>query len=137
MRTYQRIAQLIAARDNCQRTIDNNKQGTYKQLDRAIYWHAEHTAALDAIMQTAPHGSGFDSGTQLDPASTPERLIFTTAFHHMDGGGMYAGWTEHRVTVKPSLQYGFILTISGRDRNQIKDYIYDTFYNWLTGEVMP
>jgi len=53
----------------------------------------------------------------------------------MNEHGFYDGWTEHRITVKPSLAFGFELTISGRDRNEIKDYLSDVFYLWLREET--
>ena len=74
-----------------------------------------------------PSGSGFDSGTQFDiHGGAYKNLRFVTSFHHMNEGG-YDGWTEHVVTVMPSLAYGFELKISGRNRNDIKGMMYDTF----------
>jgi hypothetical protein len=89
---------------------------------------------LARLMETAPSGSGFDAGTQIDEDRS-DTLVFTTAFHHMNEGGYYDGWTEHTVRVKPSLAWGFDLTVSGRDRNDIKDYIADTFACWLNEMV--
>lgn len=44
----------------------------------------------------------------------------------MNECGYYDGWTAHTITVTPSFS-GFNLLISGRDRNDIKAYIRDTF----------
>jgi hypothetical protein len=85
-------------------------------------------------METAPSGSGFDAGTQVNEDRS-DILLFTTAYHHMDEDGFYDGWTEHTVRVKPSLAWGFDLTVSGRDRNDIKDYIADVFACWLNEMV--
>jgi hypothetical protein len=49
----------------------------------------------------------------------------------MNQHGFYTGWTEHVVTVLPSLQYGFTLKISGRNHRGIKDYISEVFYDAL------
>jgi hypothetical protein len=82
-----------------------------------------------------PSGSGFDSGSTLDiDRSTPAKLVFETAYHHMNDAGMYDGWTQHRVTVIAEHD-GFDLKISGRDRNQIKDYIADVFSDTLKGRI--
>jgi hypothetical protein len=43
----------------------------------------------------------------------------------MNEGGMYDAWTEHTIRVRPSLSSGFTLTISGRDRNEIKEYLHE------------
>ncbi len=61
--------------------------------------------------------------------------MFSTSFHHMNDGGMYDGWTEHAVTVKPSLAYGIVLKIGGRNRNDIKDRIHEEFQHTLTLDV--
>ena len=71
-----------------------------------------------------PHGCGFDAGTHVDwKRSKVNRIVLDTQFHHINDGGFYDGWTEHSVVVTPSLAYGFEMRITGRDRNDIKNYI--------------
>lgn len=82
-----------------------------------------------------PSGAGIDCGTKLDDSSRPERLVFTFSFHHMDENGMYDGWTEHTCVVTPSLEWGLVLHITGRNRNDVKDYLHETFNHCLTAEV--
>lgn len=88
-----------------------------------------------------PSGSGFDSSTTIDrEASRPgktgiECVCFTTAFHHMDGHGGYDGWTEHSVYVTASLAFGINIRVTGKDRNDIKDYIAECFHDALLSEV--
>lgn len=88
-----------------------------------------------------PSGSGFDNGTRLATDNCtvagrpyPGRLWFLTSFHHMDEHGGYDGWTDHTVWVSPVFG-GFDLSVSGRDRNQIKDFIGETFHQILSMEV--
>jgi len=109
---YRTIAQLLMARENCRRS--NNGE-----------WLERHTDTLRRIAKDClPSGSGIDSGTTIDlDKSTADRIVLQTSFHHMNDGGMYDGWTEHTITVRPSLAFGCELTISGRDRNEIKDYL--------------
>jgi hypothetical protein len=123
-RLYQEIAVLLQAMENCRKS-DNAE------------WLAKHGDKLESLVKEhMPSGSGVDSGTQLDmQRSTPDRLVFTTAFHHMHESGMYDGWTEHAVTVTPSLASGFDLKISGRDRNDIKDYLAEIFAMALRTEI--
>lgn len=113
---YQAMARAAGARLNC---IESGNSE----------WQARHKESLLRLTKDyLPSGSGFDSGAKIDlDQSTDERLVFTTAFHHMNDSGMYNGWTEHTVTVTPSLSHGFMLKVSGRDRNSIKDYIADCF----------
>lgn len=141
MKTYQRLAGLLGAIKNCQQKIDNCQyEGpTCGTCDNAEAWIERHQDSIDTIMQGAPTGSGFDCGTQLEqlsaPCSTSERLVFTTAYHHMNDGGYYDGWTYHSVIVTPSLQFGYNLRVTGKDRNGIKEYIAECFSSFLDKEV--
>jgi hypothetical protein len=45
----------------------------------------------------------------------------------MDEHGCYDGWTHHKVIVKASLWAGIDIRVTGRDRNQIKEYIAEQF----------
>lgn len=115
---YVELANLIRARLNCQqRTPEPNQE-----------WFERHTDTIKQLVKDyMPSGGGIDDGTRIDlDRSTGSKLVFTTNFHHMDESGMYDGWTEHTVTVRPSFG-GIELTISGRNRNDIKDYLHETF----------
>jgi hypothetical protein len=125
MKLYQKLATTIEARENC-REHSNDE------------WFKRHTETLEKLNDLMPSGSGFDNGTRLLPSkSTPDKLVFETAFHHLNEHGMYDGWTEHRVTVRPSFVRGFELKISGRNRNDIKDHMYEVFAAALETEVGP
>lgn len=124
MKVYQRIATLLQAVDNCKKS--GNTEWQYKHEDR-----------LDALVRNhMPSGAGFDNDTKLNTASTPNRLVFDTSFHHMHDNGMYARWTEHSVIVTPDLASGFDLKITGRDYRDIKDYIGEVFHSALN-EAAP
>lgn len=113
---FRALARALQAHATCQRT--GNAEWERKHMGEAKRLVREHL----------PHGAGFDSGTELDDMeSTSERLVFRTAFHHMNEGGFYDGWTEHKVIVRPSLAFDFTLTVGGRDRNGIKEYVVDCF----------
>lgn len=121
MKTYQILARAIGALARCEAA--NNQE-----------WIANWNARIDELMEPFPSGSGFDDGTMLDDSSTAEKLVFTTSFHHMNDNGMYDGWTKHSVIVTPSLELGYSLRITGRNRNEIKDYISDVFNTVLSAE---
>ena len=131
MRLYQQIAQLWQARENCE-----DGRGLMQRAQRAE-WHQRHTdRIIELIKHHMPSGSGFDNGTTLDFGATrPNRIVFNTAFHHMDENGSYCGWSEHQVIITPSLVYGFELRVTGRDRRNIKDYIAETFQIALNAEI--
>ncbi len=45
----------------------------------------------------------------------------------MDENGYYCGWTEHNLIVTPSFKFGYDMRIPGKDKNQIKEYLYQIF----------
>ena len=118
--TYVQIASAFQAALNCGESSND-------------VWFDRHVQTIEEICRNhAPHGSGFDSGTTFDfNASKPERLVFNTSYHHMNEGGYYDGWTEHQVVVTPSLLFGYHLKVTGRNRNDIKDYIGGCFASFL------
>lgn len=124
MRLYQKLASLIVAMRNCQ------KSGN-------VEWYNTHKHNAETLVRShMPHGSGFDSGTYLRVEEcTEDKLVFTTDYHHMDEHGMYGAWTAHKVTVRPSLAFDFHLGISGRNPNDVKDYIHEVFRTALNTEV--
>jgi hypothetical protein len=119
--------------------IANKLQAMNNCLEKGnTEWFDKHQDSIKSIVsETFPHGSGFDSGTKLNfDESKPERLVFDTGFHHMNDGGYYDGWTEHKVIVTPSLVYGFTLRVTGRDKREIKDYIGECFHQCLNAEIV-
>ncbi len=88
---------------------------------------------IKAQCEHLPSGSSIDSGVKFDlDKSTPEKMVFHVPFHHMNEGGYYDGWTTYKLTVKPSFWQGFDLNITGRDKNGVKDYLYDLFSDVFT-----
>lgn len=122
-RLVNEIAQTLAARINCANSGNSE-------------WFVKHYEYLDKLIQRLPSGSGFDAGTTLGDESTPEKLVFVTAFYHMDDMGGYDEWTNHIVRVSASLVHGFRITISGKDKNNIKDYIGECFEIALNEDVI-
>lgn len=95
-----------------------------------------HYEAIGYLVRNfLPHGSGFDSGVEIDMDDhRDERLILTTSFHHMNETGFYVGWTDHTVTVRPGFN-GLNVTVSGKNRNDIKTYIREMFHTCLSTKV--
>jgi hypothetical protein len=116
LKHYQEISSKLNAMENCLKSGNTE-------------WYDKHEQKIrDICKNELPSGSGFDNGTQLNwDKSTPEKLVFETSFHHMDECGYYDGWTEHSVIVTPSLQFGFNIKVSGKNRNDIKSYIHEIF----------
>src|SRR5690606_6965304 len=97
-------------------------------------WRQVWEGLLDQCEALLPSGSRCDAGTSIVEASSSQ-IVLRTSYPHMSDG-YYDGWTDHTVTVIPNLVYGFDLRISGRNRNDVKEYIADVFYDVLRSEVI-
>ena len=120
-KVYRELAVAIDAMQTCQ---NRTKAGG---TDSG--WGESWREYIETICrEMLPSGGGWNSGTKMDfDASQGEKLVLYGSFHHMDENGCYDGWTDHRVTVYPSMIHRISLAISGRNRNDIKDYLYDRF----------
>lgn len=124
MKIYQAIATALAAKLNCE-TSGNEEW-------RSIWADRIRTICSDQM----PSGSGVDTGTEFDwDESKPERLVFIASCHHMTEIGYYDGWTDHQIIVTPSLLFGYSIRVTGRNRNDIKDYLGDLFHAALGEEL--
>lgn len=123
MKLYQVLAQTCQAWKNC--VASGN-----------VEWEGKHCAKVcDLVGRYLPSGSGFDTGTKIDLHECgSDKLVLQTSFHHTNEMGMYVGWTEHTITVTPSF-IGLNVKVSGRNRNEIKDYIADHFSDCLETEI--
>lgn len=119
---YQLLAQALVAHANCVKS--NNGE-----------WQDRWTDRIDQMERMLPSGAGIDSGTTIDrDASSGEKLVLRTQYHHMNDGGYYDGWTDHTVTVRPSFD-GIDVSVSGRNRNDIKDYLHEVYSVALSAVV--
>jgi hypothetical protein len=135
---YSELAIAIQARANCAERMNgqrNSNNGITSDKQAEEWYDRWDDRITRLVSDHMPSGGGFDNGTKLDlDMSHAERLVFHTSYHHMNDGGYYDGWTEHTVTVTPSFS-GVNLRVSGRNRNDIKDYIHEVFHYSLTQEV--
>lgn len=114
------IISALVARRNCQESGNE--------------WFQKWSETLNQLELLLPSGAGIDNGTNIDRnASSRDKLVLSTAFHHMDEHGGYDGWTKHEIHVTPAFD-GINIRITGPDRNQIKEYLHDVFYHCLMAE---
>lgn len=121
---YRRLASAIEARKNCEASGN-------------MEWFAKHSETIRLLVKNElPSGSGWDNGTRIElPACHANKIVLYGGFHHMNENGCYDGWTEHTITVLPDLANSFTLRISGRDRNDVKEYLYELFDSALRQEA--
>lgn len=116
---YQAIAATAQAKKNC---IDTGNE----------IWEDKHNETLEELEKLLPSGSGIDTGTTINiEKTTDKKIVLKTAFHHMDEIGGYDGWTEHEITITPNFN-GINIKVSGRNRNDIKEYLHEVFSNTLS-----
>jgi hypothetical protein len=97
---------------------------------------AQHLDMLRRLSDALPSGAGIDSGTSIDHVdSKTDRICLVTSFHHMNANGFYDGWTNHTITVRPSFLFGVDLKISGRNRNDVKEYLAELFDQALQADA--
>jgi len=95
-----------------------------------------HEEAINKYINLLPHGSGIDAGVKFNfDESKPDKLVFSFGFHHMDENGYYDGWSDHKLIITPDLEYGYKIRITGKDRNTIKDYLYQLFYEYFYYDI--
>lgn len=103
-------------------------------------WYGKHYINLKKLCQMLPHGAGIDSTTPEELCgfdegmSRSDKLVINCSFHHMNEDGYYDGWTDHRIIVTPSFN-GINIDVKGKNRNDIKGYLYDVYYTVLTEEI--
>lgn len=129
------IQQLASALDVLRR-MDSAESKARRDLNPG-HWDAVKWAwedLRDAIMRGAPSGSGIDCGTTLaEQVCSATRIELYCEFHHMDQHGYYDGWTRHPITITPAFD-GISMKVGGRDRNGIKEYLAEVYYDWARSE---
>lgn len=96
-------------------------------------WEFKHKDAIELMLYNLPSGSGLDNGVKFDwNNSNADKLVFTFSYHHLNENGYYEGWTDHKLIITPSLAFGIKMNITGKDKNQVKEYLYDTFNDLFT-----
>jgi hypothetical protein len=94
----------------------------------SIEWKDRHEESINEICSVLPHGSGIDGKCEISlELCKKDRIVFYVEFHHMDENGYYAGWTEHNIILTPSFIFGFEMRITGRNNNDIKEYLHQIF----------
>ena len=119
----------VRIQDTCQQIQNCKTSGN-------DYWLKQARARLKALEDMLPHGSGIDGNNCiLADKTTNTRIVITTEFHHMNEVGFYDGWTDHVVNAQPSFRGHVVVTVTGRNRNDIKDHLAMEFAESLDQEL--
>lgn len=125
MKLYRQIASSFMAMNNCIKSENDE-------------WKEKHFKEIqDLCREFLPSESGFDCDTQFDFIRSREnKLVFISAFHHMDENGMYDVWSDLKIIITPCFS-GFDIRITGINRKYRydKEFFIDTFCNALETEI--
>ena len=113
---YQALGAAVVARANCEKS--HNAE-----------WFEKWSDKIKACLGLLPHGSGLDGTWDIDYAhSREDHIVLAMQYHAMDENGFYDGWIDFTLTITPSLQLGFKLSIRGNfgKYQDVKDYLYET-----------
>ncbi len=84
----------------------------YQRLAELIRWNPpkdskwvdKREEEIEAIMRTAPHGSGIDGDVRLVEAECSEsKLVFPVEYHTMNQNGYYGEWITAIITITATL----------------------------------
>ena len=116
----QKLADYIRAKEYTDRVNPCNdiQHETYNRYEKTV----------NEFENNLPEGSGI-CGTKIIKA-TNKIIEIKTSYHHMDEHGFYDGWTEHKIKIVPTFS-GEDIKISGRNRNDIKDYLHEIFSQFI------
>ena len=115
----------------------------YQKLAELISWNPPKDSKwvdkkeeeIEAIMKTAPHGSGIDGDVRLvEPECSESKLVLRVEYHRMNQNGYYCEWLTANITVTPTLtSEGFnIDCYFAEDIEQINNQYYNE-----AGEYVP
>jgi hypothetical protein len=131
---YSELARTIGALKLCEQWLSRMTPGL-QSYQKTETWIARHSAWINGLVRLMPSGSGINSGTKLELGlSHADKLVFSFRYHHMNEDGYYDEWTDHRAVVTPTFD-GINVLITGKNRNDIRDYLHDTFYDALKSDV--
>jgi hypothetical protein len=123
------------ARDDCASTYGGDSQmKLYERISTALC--EQNLDEVKCLVNLLPHGWSIDSVVKLNiNKSTPDRLVFSVNYHHMNDGEGYDFWTGHRMIVTIFPPVGFHLYIKGTNMYHIREYLRDAFSAALNGEI--
>ena len=117
----------------------------YQRLAELISWNPPKDSSwvdkkeeeIEAIMKTAPHGSGIDGGVRLVEAECSEsKLVLRVEYHRMNSDGYYCEWLTANITVTPTLtSAGFNIDCDfAEDIEQINNDYYNKSIRYVNKE---
>jgi hypothetical protein len=117
----------------------------YQHIARTLAWkptdsfRSERERRLVELQQQLPYGSGIDAGCEIVDEYCPRKgFKVTFGYHKMNEDGYYCGWVYLTARVRPCLENGFDLKITGAGRDPyLREYLHELFSHTLDTVYCP
>lgn len=117
----------------------------YQRLAELVIWNPPKDSKwvdkkeeeIEAVMKTAPHGSGIDGDVILiEKDSSDTKIVIKAQYHTMNQGGYYGEWITAIITISATLTaLGFYINVRfEEDIEQINNYYYNEAVNYVNQE---
>ena len=97
---------------------------------------AKRTKELSLLQELLPNGKGIREREGLAVIlleSTKKRIVIDTTYWHKNNSDV---WTSHQVIITPSFEGEINIRITGKNKDNVKDYLYDIFREALMSEIV-
>jgi len=86
---------------------------------------------LSLLQELLPIGNGIETGCVILLKSTKKRIVIET---HPNDSYETSRWTAHQVIITPSFEREINIRITGKNKDNVKDYLHDIFREALMKE---
>ena len=87
-------------------------------------------------------GSGIDRGMSINWEKTNlegrnPRITLEVPFHPMDEHGCYKAWEHTKAVLRPCMEWGYSLKVTGTRDRYLREYLEETLAYWLEQNSDP
>ena len=111
----------------------------YQKIARVVSqknW-AKRAKELSLLQELLPNGNGIrgqEGLAEILPESTKKRIVIYTTYWHPNDSYETSRWTAHQVIITPSFEREINIRITGKNKDNVKDYLHDIFREALMKE---
>ena len=86
------------------------------------------------LQKLLPIGNGIEKECVISLKSTKKRIVIDTAYWHPNDNYETGLWTDHQVVITPSFEGEINIRVTGKNVDNIKEYINEVFRKALMKE---
>lgn len=91
---------------------------------------------LALLQELLPIGNGIEKECVILLKSTEKRIVIDTAYWHPNDSYETSRWTDHQIVITPSFEGEINIRITGKNENNVKDYLHHIFHEALMKEYV-